>query len=380
MLKKEVLEIKKQFKKTDCGISRIAGCYVDGNKEKITYIENGNFLNIEEDEMYKYLELAKKALSGTLGNNLLEYEFPLEEEKPGGHHQLLMGVRESELKNPELLDTFYEQVIANFEFAGNYLILLFYGAYDVPVRTKDNIKNQESDEVYQYMVCAICPVTLSKPGLSYLEEENIIGLRKRDWIVAPPECGFLFPAFNDRSTDIHAVLHYSKDPKNAHEEFVSGLLGCNTKMSAAVQKEAFQAIVQETLGEECNYETVTKINEKLADMLPTPEEESATQEEEAPQIVEKEQIRRIFEESGVSEEAVGHLDEVYETNIGTEQLYVENIVDTKPVKVKTNDIVLNINPEVAARVKSTIVDGQKCLLIPINSDENITINGVDARP
>ena len=379
MLKKEVLEIKKQFKKTDCGLSRIAGCYVDGNKEKITYIESGNFLNIDEDEMYKYLELARKTLSGTLGNNLLEYEFPLEEERTGGHHQLFMWVRESQLKNPELLDTFYEQVIENFDYAGNYLILLFYGAYDIPVRTKDNIKNQESDEVYEYMVCTICPVTLSKPGLSYLEEENMIGLRKRDWIVAPPESGFLFPAFNDRSTDIHAVLHYSKDPKKIHEELVSGLFGCNTKMSAAVQKEAFHAIVQETLGEECNYETVTKINEKLADMLPE-QEEVVEEAEEAPQIVEKEQLKRIFEESGVSEEAVEHLDEAYENNIGSEQLYVENIVATKPVKVKTNDIVLNINPEVAARVKSTVVDGQKCLLIPINSDENITINGVDARP
>ena len=34
MNKKEVLEIRKQFTPENCAITRIAGCYVDGEKEK----------------------------------------------------------------------------------------------------------------------------------------------------------------------------------------------------------------------------------------------------------------------------------------------------------------------------------------------------------
>ena len=208
MNKRDVLEIKRRFKKEACTFTRMCGCYVDADHNKITKIGE-TFLNLDDAEYFKYLDIAKKTLSGKLGNNLLELEFPLAEEETGGRQQFLMGLRESKLKNDDLLDTFYDMIIDSYDYVGNYLILIFHDAYDVMTKTSDNDKLDESEEVYEYLLCAICPVNLTKPGLGYREDENRIESRIRDWVVGMPDTGFIFPAFTDRSTDIHSVMSVS---------------------------------------------------------------------------------------------------------------------------------------------------------------------------
>ena len=211
MNKKEVMEIKRRLKKEGCTFTRMCGCYVDAEKNKV--VDFGQtFLNLEDEEFYKYLEIAKKVLSGNIGNNLLTLDIPLEEEAAGGRQQFLMGLRESKLKNEELIDRFYDLVIDSYDYAGNYLILVFHDAYDVMTRTTDNNKLDESEEVYEYLLCAICPVSLSKPGLGYRADENRIGPRIRDWVVGAPDTGFVFPAFNDRTTDIWAAAASAPPP------------------------------------------------------------------------------------------------------------------------------------------------------------------------
>ena len=212
MNKKDILELKRRFKKDACTFTRLCGCYVDADRNKVTTFGE-TFLNLEDEEFYKYLEIAKKVMSGTIGNNILELEFPTAEEAPGGRQQFLMGLRESALKNDDLMDTFYDLVIENYSYVGNYLILVFHDAYDVMTKTSDNNKLDESEEVYEYLLCAICPVTLTKPGLGYREDENRIGPRIRDWVVGVPDTGFVFPAFTDRSSDIHSVMFYTRDTK-----------------------------------------------------------------------------------------------------------------------------------------------------------------------
>lgn len=75
----------------------MCGCYVDADRNKVTTIGE-TFLNLEDEEFYKYLEIAKKVLSGTIGNNLLELEFPAAEEAAGGRQQFLMGTSRERLK------------------------------------------------------------------------------------------------------------------------------------------------------------------------------------------------------------------------------------------------------------------------------------------
>ena len=263
MTKQEISEIKKLFTPKNCSITRICGCYVDGEKNKKTELKQA-FLALPEEEMFKYFEILRKSLSGTIGKNLLNLEFPLKSETEGGTQEFLLRLRDSRLKDDALLEQFYDRIIESYEYVGNYLILLIHDAYDVPGRTRDGIEMEDaSDEVYDYILTCICPVDLSKPGLSYNAVENTFQNRIRDWVVGMPDAAFLFPAFNDRSTDLHSTLYYSKDAEELKENFVDLMLGCPLPLSAGGQKETFQTLVEETLGNTCDIETVKNIHEKM---------------------------------------------------------------------------------------------------------------------
>ena len=287
MNKKEVLEIRKQFSLQNCAITRICGCYVDGDKEKKLEFKEA-FLSLPEEEEYKYFDLFKRTLSGTVGKNLLNMSFPLEEEQKGGAQEFLMQLKDSRLTDDMLVSEFYDKVIENYDFGEHYLILLIHAAYDVPGKASDGMEMYDaSDTVYDYILCSICPVSLSKAGLCYNAEHNSIEDRIRDWIVNDPVNGFLFPAFHDRGTDLHSFLYYSKNAEDLHEAFVESLSGCNMPMTAKDQKETFNALIEETLGETCDYQLVRNIHEHLTDML----EEKADDPE--PLLLDKQQVRRL---------------------------------------------------------------------------------------
>ena len=237
MNKKEVSEIKKQFTPDNCAITRICGCYVDGEKNKKTQLKEA-FLSLPEEEIFKYFELFRKTLSGTIGKNLLNMEFPLSAENAGGTQDFLLKLRASQLTDDALLDTFYDRIIESYDYGENYLILVIHAAYDIPGKSSDGSEMFDaSDEVYEYLLCSICPVKLSKPGLSYHAEDNTFGERVRDWIVEMPDVGFLFPAFNDRSTDLHSILYYAKNAEELRASLVENLLGAILPLSAGGQKE-----------------------------------------------------------------------------------------------------------------------------------------------
>ena len=425
MNKKEVLELKRRFKKEAATFTRVCGCYVDGNHNKVCKFGN-TFLNLEEDEFYKYLEIANKALSGTIGNNLLELKFPIEEEEVGGRQHILMALRASKLEDENLLDTFYDLVIDTYDHAGNYLIVLFHDAYDVMTRTKDNNNLDESEEVYEYLICAICPVDLSKPGLGFLEDEHRIGPRVRDWVVGAVDTAFLFPAFNDRSTDIHSTLFYTKNTKEPHSEFMANGLGCGIERTATEQKMAFHSIVRNVLGAEDEHtdDVLLDLQQNLSDMI---DEYAETHDDnEDVFLLDKEVVTKLLADSEISEEKAAKIEKSVDEAFGEKPPAAENVIDSKALvqnelrvekmaledqvgtltvqlnekdealaertsqliekqeeidnyiaETKTYDVVLRVKPEKASQIKSQVINGQKCLVIPMGEDEHATINGVN---
>ena len=398
-------------------------CIRDSNK----VCKFGNtFLNLEEDEFYKYLEIANKALSGTIGNNLLELKFPIEEEEVGGRQHILMALRASKLEDENLLDTFYDLVIDTYDHAGNYLIVLFHDAYDVMSRTSDNNNLDESEEVYEYLICAICPVDLSKPGLGFLEDEHRIGPRVRDWVVGAVDTAFLFPAFNDRSTDIHSTLFYTKNTKEPHSEFMANGLGCGIERTATEQKMAFHSIVRNVLGAEDEHtdDVLLDLQQNLSDMID--EYAETHDDDEDVFLLDKEVVTKLLADSEISEEKAAKIEKSVDEAFGEKPPAAENVIDSKALvqnelrvekmaledqvgtltvqlnekdealaertsqliekqeeidnyiaETKTYDVVLRVKPEKASQIKSQVINGQKCLVIPMGEDEHATINGVN---
>ncbi len=405
MKKKDALELTRRMKKDACTFTRMCACYVNPGKEKVLSFGK-TFLNLEDEEAYKYLEIAKKTLSGSVGDNLMEFPFPLEQEATGGRQQFLMALRESKLKNEELVDRFFDMVIESYSYAGSYLILLFHDAYDVMTKTTDNNKLDESEEVYEYLLCSICPIVLSKPGLGYLEKENTIGPRIRDKIVSMPDFGFLFPAFTERSSDIHAVVVYNKDAAEPHDEFVEKGLCCTSRLTATEQKTTFQSIVRNTFSEEDEAEeTLLGIQKNLSDMVSTAIEENPEGYEEEKPTLNPEEVDKLMQESGVKDEKRAVIVDHYREAFEKEPPVTEHLLDQKMLKkneaelekrelnrqmqqlkeqveaydkeVTTYDVVLRVKPEKASQIRTQVIDGKKCLVIPMAENEHAAVNGVN---
>ena len=374
MIKQEIAEIKKLFNPKKCSIDRICGCYVDGEKNKKTQFSQA-FLALPEEEMFKYFEILKKALSGSLGKNLINLEFPLSSEEAGGTQEFLYRLKQSGLRDDALLEQFYDQIISSYEYVGNYLILIIHDSYDVPKHTSDGIENEDaSDEVYEYVLACVCPVELSKPGLSYNPEENAFQNRIRDWVVSMPQMGFLFPAFNDRSTDLHGVLYYTKDGEDLKDGLVDAILGCPLPLSAGSQKETFHAIIEETLEDACDLEIVKNIHEKLNEMV----EEHKLKEDPEPLILDKNEVKTILADSGVSNEKLVHFEEHYEETAGEDaELFVSNVMNAKSFEVKTPDVVVKVKPERTDLIETRVIDGRQCLVIAL--DGTVEVNGITVR-
>ena len=350
MNKKEISEIKKQFSPNNCAITRICGCYVDGEKNKKTELKEA-FLSLSEEEMFKYFEIFKKTLSGTIGKNLINMDFPLEQEKEGGTQEFLMKLRGSKLQDNAILEEFYDKIIENYDYGENYYIILIHAVYDIPGKSSDGQEMFDaSDEIYDHILCSICPVNLSKAGLCYNAETNNIEDRIRDWIVEMPDLGFLFP-------------------EQLRSAFVDEMFGCTTPLSAGGQRDSFNALVEETLGEDCAYDTVMNIHEKLNEWV------DSQKDSPDPAVLTKPEVKRLFEECGVENEKLETFDQTYEAIAGENaSLMASNITNTRRTEIKTPDVVIHIDPDRAALIETQVIDGRKCIVIPMEGD--VEINGI----
>ena len=399
MKKKDILELKKRLKKDQCTFTRMCGCFVNSEKSIILELKE-TFLNLDEDDYFRYLEIAGKVLSGTVRNNILELTFP--DGEISEKQTFLTQLKKSKLKDDLILSDLYSSIIDEYDFPGNYLILLFHDVYDIITRTTDNLKIDESEEVFEYVLCAICPVSLSPPRLSYLEEKNMIKSRLRDWIVEAPMNGFLYPAFIDRSADVNAIMYYTKNAIDIHPELMKNTLGCTAKETSAMQKEKFQYVIKDSLGVE--EEEAEELYMKVQDNLNTMVEEHKSMNiemDEEPIKLTKRELQSILIETGISEENSTKIEKFYEKEFTEDVPLAESLIDVKLLKAneqrkkeralekqveflkvkldqfnpKDNDydIVLHLKPEKINEVKTQIIDGQEYLVIPVNKDEKTTI-------
>lgn len=404
MKKKDILELKKRLKKDQCTFTKMCGCFV--NTEKIIILElKETFLNLDEDDYFKYLEIAKKVLSGTIENNILELNFPNGGEDINNKQLSLIQLKKSKLKDDDLINNFYKSIIDNYDYPENYLILMFHDVYDVITKTTDNLKLDESEEVFEYVLCAICPISLSAPALSYYEEENKIKSRLRDWTVEAPTNGFVYPAFTDRSADVNSIMYYTKNSKDTHPELMENALGFLSKDTSAIQKEKFQSIIRDSISadEEEAEELYMEIQENLNTLV---EEHKASYGDLESEVIKltKNELKNVLVESGITKENATKIEKFYEESFNDELPSVESLIDGKILKANEQrkkekalekqveflkvkleqadsmdnidgdyDIVLKVKSEKINEIKTQIIDGQEYLVIPVKENEKTTI-------
>ena len=368
MVQKEIAEIKKILTNTDCCIHKLAGCYIDANKE-MHIIPHGKFLVLPEDEQHKYFDLIKKGLSGRPGKNLVNLEFNKEAGKTVHNRDTLMELLDSELKDETLLEKYFESIKTSYDYVDNYYIMVLYGIYDVPRQTTDGIgMDDASDVVYKFNLTLICPMKPSKAGLIYNPVDNSLENAMRNMMVEPPMHGFLFPAFNDRATDIHSVLYYTKKPSELNDGLLDDVLGCVVPATAGQQNEMFINAIEAV--DEMTFDKAkaiySNIREREIELKDAPEEN----------VVDKNDTARILEESGFEEEEIAtfkkNFDEQTEVN---GKVLLSNVFEgSNKLKIKSGKTEVSLPMEFTDYVEVRKIDGKNCIVIEINDE--LMVNGV----
>ena len=369
MDKKAGAEIKKLIRRTNCRLDQMRGCYVNENKEKVFELKE-MFLALEDKEMDRYCEILRKTLSGRLGKNLFNTEFPLEEEAAGGKQAVLMALRDSCLKDDDLVEDFYQKVIETYDYPGKYLILLVHGMYDIPAKTSDGLALDEASEyVYSFLVCCMCPVELLNEGLCYDGSIQKFLSRSSDYGVKKPTVGFLFPSFNDRQPDIHELLYYAAKGDARHEELAASLRGCELDLAEKEQQDTFHRVIEEGLGRGCDFEMVKNITDAVNELV------EAAKDDPSPVQVDKGDMVRILEDNGVDEDTINQFKAVYDENVSdSDILMAENVVDTSKIEVKSAVMKVSVKNEATGLLQTKIIDGVEYLLVPLNDD--VEVNGI----
>ena len=368
---KEIGEIRRHLRRDRSNITKIYGCFVNDNKEIITEFSQSTGI-MPENEGDKYFALFKRVLSGAIGKNLIDITFKTSQVANSPEHKLLMDLRASKLADDELLHGFFQKIIDSVVMEGNYLILMGCDSYDVPFKGKDDLSDSDkSEEVYTYIVCAICPVKQTKPNLHYVPEEKLFHDGAMNQPVSAPVLGFLFPAFDNRATNIYNALYYTHDIKVSQDALIEALFNTPVPMPAAEQKKCFESLLTTALGEECNLDVVQTVHDQLCQRIELHKEAKVPE----PLMIAKADVKEALASCGVSKEHLAKFSVDYDETFGFEaDLHPKNIIDSKRFEIKTPDVSIKVDPTRSDLIETRIIGGVKYIMIC--ADENVEVNGV----
>lgn len=375
MNEKEVAELRRRFRPEKSSVNHVRGCYVSPQGEVVSRFDQSLAL-MPQEEGENLLNLLRKSLSGSLGRNLIGVSFSTAQVVDSPEHKLLMALRDSELKDEEALEVFFQAVAQSFRLEDmGYLILLAYDSYDVPYRGKDGGTLEDASEtVYSYILCSLCPVKETKPVLSYRVPENLFCNREVDWTVSAPEAGFLFPAFDDRCANLYETLYYTKNTAESHQELVDTLFRQELPPPADTQKETFQSLLTETLGADCSLDVVQSVQGQLVEMMAQHKEDHDPE----PLVLSKGAMETVLQISGVEEEHREAFSQRFEEEFGADaRLAPQNLVDKRKLEICTPDVTIQVSPDRGDLVETRVIGGAGYILI--RAEGGVEVNGVPIR-
>lgn len=371
MNEKEIGEIRRRVRRDRSNMTTIYGCYVNTQKEIISEFSESVGM-MPENEAERYFGTLKRVLSGGIGKNLIDITFKTSQVADSPEHKLLMDLRKSALKDEEARLRLYRKIIDTVSFEENYLILLGCDAYDVPFKAKDDTVQESAGETYTYILCAVCPVKLSKPSLRYIAEEKTFHDGGVAQVLSAPEMGFLFPAFDNRATNIYNALYYTRSAKDNHDDLVTALFNVKAPMAAASQKTAFEALLTTTIAEECSLEVVQTVHDQLRQAIDMHKESRIPD----PLLISKDQVKDALTACAVPEKNIAKFGVEYDETFGSEAvLHPKNIINNKKFEINTPDVSIKVNPERSDLIETRVIGGVKYILIC--ADENVEVNGVN---
>lgn len=370
MNRKETAEIKRRLDREKGSIPCIRGCYVSAKGEVISAFRRP-LSAIPEGECASYFSLFRKVLSGVPGKTGIDIVFSAEQMTSGEEHPLLMELRDSRADDDTAVSTLYQKIIDQYHSDTNYVILLTSDTYDVPRRASDGARIEAEENVFQYFICCVCPVKPGKAGLAYSPADMDFRDMGTGETLCAPELGFMFPAFDDRTSNIYNALYYIRTAEDQHEDFTDAVFHTEIPMAGPVQKQTFGNVLQDTLKEDMSFEVMQAVNDRLIEQVEAQKQEKQA---EAP-VISAPQVKTILADCGLPLSRLESFEDHFDAEFGRGTvLSAANIVDTRQVEIKTPNVVIRVNPEFSDLVETRVIDGKKYIMI--RAEEQIELNGV----
>ena len=371
MNKKETAEIKKNFsdKSGFFIMERVLTGFIDAEKN-LRYHHVNSCLTMPVEEHDVYDETLKKVLNTNVGKSFVEYEFPNEAYEEGKPQEMLYTLLRSELKDDILCENFLDHIANNIAYTGPFAVITAYCTYTIRKKDKNDEYAEGEDEIYNYLLTAICPVNTGSDGFVFDSFNNEIMKKLNTELIISkaPSDGFLYPVFSNRSSDINHVMYYAKSASKPNVSIIEDVLGCTFVMSAENEKANFQSILKDVVGDDLDYMVIKTVNEKIQEVV------EENKEDTDKVVIDDLRLKDILTDIGVPQERVEMVAPVFDKVCGKAPLTASNLVESRTV-VAAPGITVNIKPSAADKVRTSVVDGRRCLLIDID-DPTIEINGL----
>lgn len=376
MNSKEVCELRKRMRQDRTNMTTLHGCFVSDSQQIISTFSQ-SFATMPETEIVQYADIFRRTLLGSIGKNLLNMSFGSTDTD---EYKLLFSLRESQLHDDNLVQTLYEKIVASYPNPDekNYVILLAEETFDIPAKSlivldqDDTDDCNEEDSTFHYFICSICPVPLREPAMEYLANQKKFHNAPSSQIIGKPASGFLFPAYDDRCTNVNAGIFFCKDSNVDYADLIRSVFAVDIHTTAEEQKSTFENILTNSLQSECSFSVVQSLYESLSDKITVAENDCDT-----PCEVGKSDIHEALETAGVSSESIQKFDHAYDQSFGDKYtLPVANIVNRKKFEISTPSVTVRAAPDASGLISTKMIDGELYILISAASAPIISINGI----
>ncbi|MBR1810897.1 MAG: DUF4317 domain-containing protein [Clostridia bacterium] len=372
MNEKEIGELRRHLRADRCAVNALYGCFVNDKKEIVSTFRQSLAMT-PSDDAEAILNIVRKALSGTVGKNLLSLPFTTEQVMDSDEHRLFSALRQQDETGEQAIMQLFEQTAATLRMESPYLILLAQDSYDVPAFGKDGLDGAESTDVFTYCICAVCPVKETKPALGFFPSENAFKSLMSNRVIAAPELGFMFPSFDDRCANIYDLLYYTKNAGANHPEFIEEVVHTAVPMPADLQKDTFNDVLESALSDACSLDVAMELREAICEQL----EDAKMADDDEPPVVSKKDVSRILRKCGVEESRVETFEAEYQEAFGNTDLPPKNIVNPKQIEVQTPDVQIRVNPDRPDLIDTRTIDGIKYILI--RAENGVSVNGMQIK-
>ncbi|MEH6947088.1 DUF4317 domain-containing protein [Bacillus sp. JJ634] len=379
MNKKDIANIRKQFKVDNdhlMNIREIFNVYVRKESGEIYHHISQPFQMLEQEAQELFLANFKKVLTGQLDAKLFKLKFQRDVE--GSTQMILFEGLQAETTEDwkENMLQIVGKMFAHAAYEFDTVVTFIRGEYRKPTRKRDLESGEGGDDaVYsnEFILCSLNKTDQPKKTLvfDYIEREfksnnlfdPIVNLES-------PLSGFLFPAFNDNAADVNHILYCAGKANQPDERFIAEVLNCEDIITAAEDKDGFEQILKNVIGDEVDSRVISNVYEEIDKMV----QENKENEESEPPTLDYRDIERILEVSGVENVDTAKVEHAFKAVVDDEKHeFKASSLLPKLIKINTKVADVSVSPKDLKNIKYIMYQGKRCLLVEI--DEDVIVEG-----